>query len=286
MTTNNQIDPRTFAGLPGKGWNMSLFQGAFLLLQTSGVESWGDALRGAIADSLAMAFGAIPKVIGFLVILIVGWIVAGIVSRIVARVLKAARFDEVGERAGANRIANQLGVSDGAVGLIALIVKWFIRLIALVAAFDALGISEISELIQNFVLWIPNLIVALVILMIAGLLANVVYRVVRATVGETGLGDPDLLATIAKFAVWFFAIVVVANQLGIAEDAVNVLFTGVVAAMAIALGLAFGLGGRDTAAEIVRGWHGRFQNLTQPGDASGGASTPPPSPPPSTGDGD
>lgn len=260
------------------------FQAAFFaLLQSAGVESWGDALRGAFADALGMAFEAIPRVIGFLVILIVGWIVAGIVSRLVERVLNAVGLNDLGERTGINGLAAKIGVSGGIVGLLALIVKWFIRLIALVAAFDALGVAAITDLIESFVLWIPQLFVAVLILVLASFLANVVYNVVRAAIAEAGMGDPDLLATVAKYGVWFFAIVVVTNQLSIGEDAMNVLFTGVVFAAAIALGLAFGLGGRDTAAEIVRGWYQRFQGLSGPGGGTSGRMG---NPPPTTGDED
>lgn len=229
-----------------------------LYLQTTGVGSWGDALRSAFADSLGLLFEAIPKFIGFLIILIIGWIIAGIIARLVQRILETARFDDIGERSGFNGFAGQLG-AGGASELVALAVKWFIRLIVLVAAFDALGIPEISTLFQDFLLWFPNLIVALVILVLAGLLANGAARIVRGAVSQGGVGDPDLLASITKIAVWGFAIVVVANQLQIAEAAVNILFTGVVIATALALGLAFGLGGRDTAGEIVRDWYRRYQ---------------------------
>jgi hypothetical protein len=148
-----------------------------------------------------------------------------------------------------------MGVHQDASGFLANVAKWFIRLIVLVSAFDALGLPAVSQVLQSLLLWLPNLVVALVVLVIAGLAANALAGLVRGATAESGLGSPDLLATIAKVAVWAFAVVVAVNQLGIATTLINTLFMAVVGAAALALGLAFGLGGRETAAQIVRGWY-------------------------------
>jgi len=150
-----------------------------------------------------------------------------------------------------------MGIRQDSAGFIANITKWFIRLIVLVSAFDALGLPAVSQVLEQLLLWLPNLVVALVVLVIAGLVANALAGVVRGATAESGLGNPELLANIARVAVWAFAIVVAVNQIGIATTLVNTLFMATVAAFALALGLAFGLGGRDTAALIVRGWYDR-----------------------------
>jgi hypothetical protein len=139
--------------------------------------------------------------------------------------------------------------------MIALIAKWFVRLIVLVVAFDALGLPAVSQVLQQLLLWLPNLVVALVILVLAGLAASALANLVRGATAQAGLGNPDLLANIARIAVIAFAVVVAVNQIGIARELVNTLFMAVVGALALALGLSFGLGGRETAAEIVRNWY-------------------------------
>ena len=139
--------------------------------------------------------------------------------------------------------------------LLADLAKWFVRLIVLVVAFDALGLPAVSQVLQELLLWLPNLVVALVILVIAGLAANALSNLVRGATTEAGLGNPGLLANIARVAVWAFAIVGAVNQVGIARELVNTLLTATVGALALALGLAFGLGGRDTAAEVVGRWY-------------------------------
>jgi hypothetical protein len=147
-----------------------------------------------------------------------------------------------------------------------------VRLIVLVTAFDALGLPAVSLVLQQILLWLPNLVVALVVLVIAGLAANALAGLVRGATAESGLGNPELLATIAKVAVWAFAIVIAVNQIGIATTIVNTLFMATVGAIAVAVALAFGLGGRETAAEIVRGWYQRGQQaapkLGQAADAA------------------
>src|ERR671932_46827 len=158
------------------------------------------------------------------------------------------------------------------IGFVAMIAKWFVRMIVLVSAFDALGLPAVSQVLQQLLLWLPNLIVAIIALVIGGLAANALAGLVRGATAESGLGNPDLLATIARVAVWAFAVVVAVNQIGIATTLINTLFMAVVGAVALALGLAFGLGGRETAAEIVRGWYERGQQtaprLGQAADAA------------------
>jgi hypothetical protein len=130
----------------------------------------------------------------------------------------------------------------------------------------------VSQVLQQVLLWLPNLVVALVVLVIAGLVANALAGLVRGATAESGLGNPELLATIARVAVWGFGIVIAVNQIGIATTIVNTLFMATVGAVAVAFALAFGLGGRETAAQIVRGWYERGQQaaprLGQAADAA------------------
>jgi hypothetical protein len=219
------------------------------------IYDWGQAIMTSAAWALALFLSAIPKIIGFAVILLIGWLVAGALSGVVAGLLRAVRFNDLAQRSGFSGFVHNMGVQTDASGVIATAVNWFVRLIFLVVAFDALGLPAVSQVLQQLLLWLPNLVVALMVLVIGGLIANAAYGVVRGATAEAGFANADLLATLARFAVWAFAIVVAVNQIGIATTLVNTLFMGVVGALALGFGLAFGLGGRDTAAEIVRGWY-------------------------------
>jgi hypothetical protein len=219
------------------------------------VTDWGTAVMTSLTAALAMLLGAIPKVIGFLVILIVGWIIAAALAAAVSALLRAVKFNDLAQRAGLTGFVQQMGLRTDAAGFVALIAKWFVRLIVLVSAFDALGLPAVSQVLQQLLLWLPNLVVAIIALVIGGLAANAVSRLVRGATAESGLGNPDLLATIARVGIWAFAVVVAVNQIGIATTLVDTLFMATVGAIALALGLAFGLGGRDTAAMVVRNWY-------------------------------
>lgn len=219
------------------------------------IRDWSDALWNAFANAIAILLGAIPKVIAFLVIIIIGWMIASIIAKIINTILNTIRFNDLSERSGFSSFVNNVGLKTDASGFISLVVKWFIRLIVLIAAFDALGLPQVSDVLRQFVLWIPNLIVALIIIVIGGLAASALSGLVLGAAKNAQLGNPELLATIARVAVWGFTIVIAVNQIGVAQTIVNTLFTAVVGALALAVGLAFGLGGRETAAEIVKRWY-------------------------------
>lgn len=221
------------------------------------INEWGEALRASLAGALALFLAGIPRVIGFLIILLIGWVVANLLARAVAALLRAVRFNDLARRSGISDFVAQMGIDTDPSGLLANIVLWFVRLITLIVAFDALGLPAVSQVLQQLLLWLPNLVVAMVILVITGLAANALFRLVRGATAGSGFSNPDLLATIARVAVWSFGIIIAVNQVGVAQTLVNTLFFGLVGALALALGLAFGLGGRETAAEIVRSWYQR-----------------------------
>lgn len=221
------------------------------------INAWGAALTTSLATALSLFLGAIPRIIGFLVIIIIGWLISGALAAGVAALLRAVRFNDLAQSSGFAGFVRNMGIRKDSSGLLADIVKWFVRLIVLVVAFDALGLPAVSQVLQQFLLWIPNLVVAVVVLVIAGLAANALGNLIRGATAQAGFDNPDLLATIARVAVWAFGIVVAVNQIGIAQALVNTLFMGFIGALALAAGLAFGLGGRDTAGRIVDSWYNR-----------------------------
>ncbi len=216
------------------------------------VTHWSDAMFTSLAAAMALLFSAVPKIIAFGLILVIGWFVASLIERGLAAVLRSIRFNHFADRAGLSEFISRMGMNTDAAGMIGLIVKWFVRLIALVVAFDALGLPAVSEVLKQLLLWLPNVVVALVVLVIGGLAARALGNVVRGAASEAGLSNTNFLSKAAAIVVWAFAIVVAVNQLGIATELVNTLFMAVVGAVALGLGLAFGLGGRETAAEILR----------------------------------
>lgn len=224
----------------------------------SQVNDWGSSLVASLTSAMSLFFAAIPRVLGFFVIVIIGWIVSSLLAKAIAVLLRKVHFNQLAQRSGFADFVSKTGTDTDSSGMIAAIAKWFVRLIALVVAFDALGLPAVSEVLRDLLLWLPNLAVALVVLVIGGLAANAVSKLVRGATAEADLDNPDFLAKLAAGAVWAFAVVVAVNQIGVATTLVNTLFMAVVGALALGLGLAFGLGGRDTAEKIVRNWYRKF----------------------------
>ena len=219
------------------------------------VQEWGAAFMTSLTAAMALFLSSIPRIVAFLAILIIGWFVASLIAKGIAAILRRMNFNDLSARSGITDFVRNTGVDADPSGAVAGTVKWFVRLIVLVVAFDALGLPAVSQVLQQLLLWLPNVIVAMVVLVIAGLAANALGGLVRGATAEAGFRNPRLLATVTRAAVRGFGIVVAVNQLGIASTLVNTLFMGLVGAAALALGLSFGLGGRDTAAQIVRDWY-------------------------------
>jgi hypothetical protein len=222
-----------------------------------GIRDWGDALMTSATGALALLLGAVPRIIGFIIILLVGWFIAGLIAKGVVFLLRRVNFNEMATRAGISGFIENMGIRCDASGFVGEIAKWFIRLLTLIVAFDALGLPAVSQVLHQFLLWIPNLIVALVVLVIAGLAANALGSLVRGATAQAGFSNPQFVASVARVAVWGFGVIIAVNQIGIATSLVNILFMGFVGALALALGLSFGLGGRETAGAIVSEWYRR-----------------------------
>lgn len=219
---------------------------------------WGTSLMASLAAAVSLLFAAVPRILGFLVILAIGWFVAYLIARVLVAVLRAVHFDAFTERAGLAGMVRTVKREPST--MLGLIVKWFVRLIALVAAFDALGVPAVSQVFQQLLLWLPNLAVALVVLVIGGMAANSLGDLVRRAAARGQPGSADALAMAAKWTVWAFAILVAIHQIGVASALITALFVAVVGAVALAVGLSFGLGARDTAGTVVRQMYARSRH--------------------------
>ena len=155
-----------------------------------------------------------------------------------------------------------MGVRMDAAGILGKIVYWFILLIFLVPAADALGLPAVSNILNTLVAYIPNVFVAILVLFLGTLAATVVADLVRGTVASANIGNPDILAGVARWAIMGFAALIALEQLKIAPALINELFGAVVAAAAIAFGLAFGLGGQEAARRWLARGESTVSNAT------------------------
>lgn len=208
---------------------------------------WGTSIFNALSNAVNLILTFIPRLIGFLVILIVGLIIAAVVSKALTFLLRKVGFDRLSDRIGLTRFDQRMGVHLDAAGVLGKVVYWFILLIFLVPAADALGLPSVSNILNTLVAYIPNVFVAILVLFLGTLLATFVADIVRGATASANLGNPNVFAGIARWAIIGFAALVALEQLKITPDLINELFGAMVAAVAIAFGLAFGLGGQETA---------------------------------------
>jgi hypothetical protein len=251
-------------------------------MPTGTVQDWGNAVYVAVSTALTNFLAAIPAVIGALLILIIGWILSNILARLVDEVLERAGADRLFAEHGGREMYATAGTTIVPSDVAAILVKWVVRLIFLVAAANVLGLTQVSSLLNQVILWIPNLVVAAVILLVAPLIGRFLRRLIEVGAGQMGFTNASLLGRLVEVAVIAFAVVIAINQVGIARDLVNILFIGVVGALSLAFGLAFGLGGRDVAARLTEQWYSQSQNAagrvreaaatSAPGGASAGGA--------------
>jgi hypothetical protein len=218
-----------------------------------------------LADTLAASFNqvvndiitALPAIIGALVILVVGYIIARIASGVVRNLLARSADRAVAQRSGEVYGDRANAFTPSRIG--GMITFWVIMLVFLVAAANFLGWPQVSALLNDFIGWLPNLIVAVIILIAAPVVGRLVRGAVETGSQQVGMSSGRTLGRVAELAVIAFAVVVAVNQVGIASDLVNILFIGVVAALAIGFGLAFGLGGREVAGQVTQDWYRKSQ---------------------------
>ena len=221
--------------------------------------SFTATLMQSFRDATSMILSAIPRILGFIIVVAIGWFISSILARAVTGLLRAIRFDELMQRSGLSDFLNKMGTGLDPAAMVAGLVKWLVRVVVLLVAFDVLGLPAVSDVMRQLLLWLPNLVVAIFVLFIGGIVARAFANIVRGATAEAGFTNPETLSNVVRTTVWAFAIVVAINQLGIATNLITTLFTGFVAALAIALGLSFGLGGRDLASRTLENWYDQAQ---------------------------
>ncbi|OGE73709.1 MAG: hypothetical protein A3I07_02045 [Candidatus Doudnabacteria bacterium RIFCSPLOWO2_02_FULL_42_9] len=208
-----------------------------------------------VADSLqnlyARFINFLPNFLVAVIILVVGWVVASFVAKLIRQVLHSAKVDEIGDKLGLDEISNRTGMKMSVSGTLAWLVKWFLLIAVFLAAADILNLTEISAFLNQVLLYIPSVIAAAAILLVGTMLARFLGNLVRHSVKAAGLVSADLLATVTTWAVMIFTVLATLDQLRVAEGFVTTLFTGIIAMLAIAGGLAFGLGGKEHASKVL-----------------------------------
>ncbi|HEV2403933.1 MAG TPA: mechanosensitive ion channel domain-containing protein [Ktedonobacterales bacterium] len=221
------------------------------------------SVHDAFINMLSEVLAFLPRLLTCAVLLLIGYGIARLVRAIVMRGLRLLRFDRVAERAGVPNALRAAGISADAAKVVAEIVSWWIFLVFIEMAINALGLVPISNFLNQVLAYIPNVIAAALIILIGAMIANIVAEMVRGGASGAGLTTAPLLSAGARWAILIFAFLAALTQLHVATGMIMILFAGVVLMLAIAGGLALGLGGAETARGLVAGM--AMGKMLQPG---------------------
>ena len=220
-------------------------------------------MLGPLQNALSTFLSYVPQLVGAIVILIIGYVVAKILQAVVGRVLRGVGFENWMERGGIRQFFDRAQTNQTPTSIIGKLVFWFVFIIALTMAADALGIPQVSAVLGQLVAYIPSIIAAILILILAALLANFVSGIVRGATGS------DILASVARYAIIVYAVFAAVTELGIAVSLTAPTFLILLGAVSLALALAFGLGGREMAQDILRRAYNRSGEVTNSPSAGG-----------------
>lgn len=210
-----------------------------------------EILLDALQTIWLSVIGFLPTFLAALIVFIAGWLIAIFFGKVANKLIKAAKLDSLLVKLGTERalIKAKLKLDSGK--FFEELVKWFFIIVFLMAATDILGLTQVTLFLNTIILYLPNVIVAAVVLLGAAIISNFMYKVVKASADAAGLSSAAAVGTVTRWAILVFGLIIALSQLGIAANLMQTLWIGIVAMLAIAGGLAFGLGGKDLAAKTL-----------------------------------
>lgn len=213
------------------------------------------AASDIVRSSLLTLWGGValflPRLIAAVVVFLVGWLIAELLGKLAYHVVKILHVDNALSKVGFRQAWEKSGFRLNTPMLFYELVKWFFVVVFLMAATNILGLGQVSEFLRTVVFYLPNVIVAMVILLIGILVAKFLEGLVRASVKAAGLMSANFLGALTKWAVFVFSLLIALAQLKVADDIIKIVITGLIAAGALAMGLAFGLGGVKHAESMI-----------------------------------
>lgn len=223
------------------------------------VQDWTTVTLQALQNLWQGFLAFIPKLVGAIIVFIIGWFIAVWVGKLVAEILRKLRLDRIFEKSKWDEALAKAEFKMKMSDFIGGIVKWVLVIVFLLAAVEILGLTQFAGFLRTIVAWLPNLVVAAAIFVVAVIVADISEKLVKAIVGKMNVAYVKLIGSIVKWAIWIFAILAILSQLGVARDIIQIVITGFVALIVISCSLAFGLGGRDLAREALENWRNKLR---------------------------
>ncbi|MFC1806998.1 hypothetical protein ACFL0T_01330 [Candidatus Omnitrophota bacterium] len=213
--------------------------------------NWPQVVMSSVQEMLMKVGGFIPNLVGLLIILIIGWLIAKFIETVIVRTLKLIRLDTLAEKSGTSNFLAKGGIKYTLSELVGVLVYWIVILIVMVTALNAMQWTVAAELLNTIVGYIPNIIVAVFILVFGMFVSTLLGTVIRTASTNAGITQSRMLGQITQIVVIVFASVIALQQLKIQTQIILNVINIVCAAIGLALGLAFGLGCKDIAGKLV-----------------------------------
>lgn len=213
------------------------------------IQDWSVATADSLQKLWQGFVSFIPNLIGALIVFIIGWLIAGWVGKLIAVILRKVGLDRALSKTKWDEAMDKADFKTSMSDFIGALVKWVLVIAFLLAAVEILGMGEFAGFLHSIVSWLPNLIVAAAIFVVAIIAAEFIEKLVKAAVGKMNVRYVNMAGTIVRWAVWVFAALAILSQLGVGVTIIQTIVTGIVALVVIAGALAFGLGGKDMAKE-------------------------------------
>jgi small-conductance mechanosensitive channel len=216
-------------------------------------EFWTETLGTIVSDIVAW----LPSLLGALLWLLLGWIVARLLQFILSNLLRRLGLDRVAERAGATQVLTNAGLNPSASYLIARVVYWLILLVFILAAAESLGLQGVVETLRAVIAYVPNILAAALILLLGSLIARLLGDAVGALAVQSGLSSGVIVGQAVRYILLIFVGILTLGQLGIQTTLLTTVIIVLITAIALSLALAFGIGSRDLARNIMAGMHAK-----------------------------
>ncbi len=214
--------------------------------------TWTDVLSQSFQNLFYGLVAFIPNLVVAIVIFIVGWLVGVGLGRVVAQVVNSLRVDQALRATGLEHLLSRAGFELSSGQFLGFLVKWFFIIVFLVAALDVLRLTTVNAFISDVVLgYLPQVIVAVLILLVAAVVAEAAERVVTGSAKAAALRSAGFIGKVARYAIWIFAILAALTQLNVATGLIQAVVQGIIIALALGVGLSFGLGGQAAAARYL-----------------------------------
>lgn len=195
--------------------------------------------------------GFLPNFLAAIIVFIVGWIISVWIKKLIVKILNALRIDKFFERSGWREALEKAEIKVSVSDFCGEIIKWILVIIFLMASVEIVGLSQFSEFLGKILAWLPNLIAGVIIFIVAVVAADILGKITKASAKKIGTTYLGIVEGIVKVSIYVFAVFAILLQLGIAKELVNAIIYGVIFALSLGFGLAFGLGGKDAVAKFI-----------------------------------